>query len=326
MSDSPSSNPSARSWRDIPQEITSRAMSRVGRRRLTVRTMRTIAMVVGGLILAGGGFEIWRTLQDNPQKWTATVSSKPVRHIIVETDGVLNQVWVEETLQLRRDIGLRELELYAQRARLLTHQQIKSAVLKLEFPDTLRVTLAERSPVVRLKAQLDGPDLHVFLVAKDGTVFSGHGYGKRAAAKLPWLAGVRLVRAKVGFSALKGMDQVADLLSTARGNAPELFATWQVVSLERLARDGHILVKSSEVAEIIFGLREDFYSQVARLDLIIDETRRREVAPMRSIDLSVGAAQVPVAFNISSSLPPPAILVFPPCNFPSTARHFHRKF
>ena len=46
------STPSARSWRDIPQQIAPEAMSKVGRRRLTFGLVRTIALVVGLVVVA----------------------------------------------------------------------------------------------------------------------------------------------------------------------------------------------------------------------------------------------------------------------------------
>ena len=168
-------------------------------------------------------------------------------------------------------------------------------MLTREFPDTLKVVLEERSPVVRLKARLDGPGIQDFLVARDGTVFRGYGFGEGTLNSLPWLGGVRLLRNGEGFLPLSGLNQVADLLVTARGHAPEMFATWRVVSLERLQLDGEIEVQTSIVPKVIFGTREGFYSQIARLDLILDETRSRRASTVKSINLAVGAAQVPVA-------------------------------
>ncbi|MCF3649000.1 cell division protein FtsQ/DivIB [Synoicihabitans lomoniglobus] len=301
MSDSPTTTPTARSWRDIPQQITPRAMSREGRRRLTARTLRNIALVVTGVSLACGSWLVWNVLQDDPNRWAAAANSRPVEHIVVETDGVLDQAWVEATLQIPRDVGLMELDLYALRERLLAHRQVKSAVLKREYPDTLRVVLEERTAVVKLKAQLAGAELRDFLVARDGTVFAGHGSLAQEQTDLPWLAGVRLVPAGDGFEPLGHIDRLADLLATARTDAPLLYADWRIVSLEHIARDGHIVVRSARVPEIIFGLREDFYTQIARLDYILDEIRGRAVAPMRSINLAIGPAQVPVAMD----LPPP---------------------
>ncbi len=287
--------PIARSWRDIPQQIAPQAMSKVGRRRLTFRMVRNGAIILGALVLAVGGFEIWRTLKNDPQRLLATAASEPVKHLKVETNGVLDRDWVVERIALPDGIGLMELDLYALRSQLTKTGQVSAAVLTREFPDTLKVVLEERSPVVRLKARLDGPGIQDFLVARDGTVFRGYGFGEGTLNSLPWLGGVRLLRNGEGFLPLSGLNQVADLLVTARGHAPEMFATWRVVSLERLQLDGEIEVQTSIVPKVIFGTREGFYSQIARLDLILDETRSRRASTVKSINLAVGAAQVPVA-------------------------------
>ena len=286
----------ARSWRDIPQEIAPRAMSPVGRRRLTFRTVRTIATVVAGVAVAAGAFEIWRTWRDTPELLASPVDSQPVRTITVLTDGVLDQAWVVRVLALPPSIGLMELDLYALRARLMASGQVASAVLTREFPDTLRVVLAERSPIVRLKAQLGSDAPREFLVARDGTVFVGEGYPVETTDSLPWLGGVRLVREGAGFLPLSGVDQVADLLATALAHAPRQYSTWRIISLARLSTDGEIVVQSAEASEIIFGTREDFYPQIARLDLILEQTAARPDQPLRRVNLAVGPAQVPVSF------------------------------
>lgn len=289
----------ARSWRDIPQEIEPRRMSRVGRRRLNMGFVRTAAMVIALGAIGWGGYEIWRTLQQDPQRLTAGNESRPVEVINLQSNGVLDDTWLTETLAIEPATGLMELDLYALRSRLTASGQVRTAVLVREFPATLNVTLEERSPVVRMKAKLDGPEPRTFFVAQDGTVYHGHGYGVKLMRSLPWLGGVRLRREGNGFEPLEGIPQLADLLATARGGVPDVFATWRVVSLERLSADGQILVQSTQVPEIIFGVREDFYSQIARLDLILDEASRRTTAPLRSIDLSVGPSQVPVALGQS---------------------------
>ncbi len=289
--------PPARSWRDIPQEIAPRQMSSVGRRRLTFAGLRTLATIIALVAIGWGGYEIWRTLQINPQRLVAASDDRPVETIALDTDGVLDLGWVKETMALDPEDGLMELNLFALRSRLTAAGQVRTAVLVREFPTTLNVVLEERSPVVRIKARTRDPEARTFFVASDGTVFSGYGYDAQLERSMPWLGGVRLLRSGEGFEPLDGIDRLADLLGTARGGIPDRYATWRVVSLERMNSDGQILVQSTEVPEIIFGMREDFYSQIARLDLILDETKLRAVPPPRSIDLSVGASQVPVAFS-----------------------------
>lgn len=304
MSERASESPRARSWRDIPQEIQPRRMSAVGRRRMVWAVVRTLAVVAAVAVTGWGGWEIWRTLQNDPQRLIASSENQPVESVVLETNGVLDDTWLAETLRIDPESTLMELDLFALRSRLTATGQVRTAVLVREFPATLRVTLEERSPVVRLQARLGQPQAQMFLVARDGTIFDGHGFDRAMLRSLPWLGGVRLRREGDGFEPLAGIPQLADLLATARGAIPERYQTWRVVSLERVSSDGQILVQTTEVPEIIFGLREDFYSQIARLDLILDETQRRSSGPLRSINLAVGASQVPVAFHQPSPASP----------------------
>lgn len=298
MSKTASIPPAARSWRDIPQDITPRAMSTVGRRRMTMKSVKTIATCVVLVGLAYGGFEIWRTWRANPLVLAGAGRSEPVRHVRVESDGVLGQDWVEKTLNLPKDVGMMDLDLFALRERLTAGGQVASAVLTREFPDTLEVKLVERSPVLRLRTRAGHGDVRDFLLARDGTVFLGSGYREELLESLPWLAGMKLVRAGDGFAPLDEIDRVADLLATASSHAPQLYADWRVISLARFEADGQIVVQSGQVPEVIFGTREDFFTQVARLDLILERVRRRPGEVVRSINLAVGPSQVPVAFEV----------------------------
>lgn len=289
--------PAARSWRDIPQEIAPRAMSSEGRKRLTFGTLKLGAIVISIVATAWGAFEVWNTWQHEPTKLAAPVKSQPVKTITLRTDGVLDRAWAERTLALPRNVSLMELDLYSLRTRLLASGQARSAVLTRKFPDTLAVTLEERSPVVRVKAQIGDDAPREFLVARDGTVFVGAGFSPDLINSLPWLAGVKLVRAEAGFEPIAGLDKVADLLGATAANAPALYRDWRIISLQRFATDEEIVVQAGRVSEIVFGLREPFFSQIARLDLILDHTQAQTEKPLRKVNLAVGGAQVPVALD-----------------------------
>jgi len=304
MNDRSGKTPQARSWRDIPQEIQPRRMSSVGRRRMVWAVVRTLAVATVVAVAGWGGWEIWRTLQNDPQRLIASSENQPVESVMLKTNGVLDDVWLEQTLRIDPNATLMELDLFALRSRLTATGQVRTAVLVREFPATLHVTLEERSPVVRLQARLREPEARMFLVARDGTIFDGHGFDRALVRSLPWLGGVRLRRSGDGFEPLPGITRLADLLTTARDAMPNRYSTWRVVSLEKVSSDGQILVQTTEVPEIIFGLREDFYSQIARLDLILDETTRRAAPPIRSINLAVGSSQVPVALHQPSPAAP----------------------
>lgn len=295
----------APTWRDtLAPAAAARPRNRTGRRRLFFVAFRRVfgAVLVAACLISG--YMAWRVWNENPAALAAPSASEPLREIVVRSDGVLGLAWVERSLAIEPGASLMSLDLDALRDRLLESGQVRVAVVARRFPDVLAVTLEERSPVLRVRAQeADGVERHLF-VARDGFVFTGEGYDDATVLGLPWLGGIALTRnlSGGGFSPVPGMDSVSDLLGTVRASAPALSRDFHVISLARYARDGVIVVRTPEVPEIVFGTRDDFYRQIARLDYILDELRVRPgAAPLRSINLSIGGRQVPVAFD-----PPPA--------------------
>lgn len=295
--------PAARSWRDIPQEIAPRAMSREGRRRVSARTAKVVAWVTVGIALAWGGYETYSTWQSEPTRVIAPVKGEPVRTIELKTDGVLDQAWVTQTLALPKGVGLMEVNLMALQHRLTASGQAQVAVVARKFPDKLTVALQERTPVARIRAEMAEGLQTTFLVARDGVVYVGRNYAEALLTSLPHLSGVRLVREGAGFQPIAGMTTVADLLGTAMTNAPSLYRQFSVVAMDRFADDGLLVVRSNELGEVVFGLRDDFFRQIAFLDSIVEETRfRPDGARLAFVNLAVGRDandryQVPVRYR-----------------------------
>lgn len=292
--------PPARTWRDIPQPMQTRIMGKEGKKRLAMAIGNVVGLV---LLLVASGWGIYEVIgvwETNPTRITAAASGVPLKDISIRTDGVLDKAWVTRTLDIPKGATLMALNLRQLQQNLLATGQVQSAVVTRKFPDLLVVTLQERSPVARVMAQLGGTSApQALMVARDGSVYVGSGYERTLADALPFLDGVKLIREGSGYARIDGMEQVSDLLGAARSNTPGLYRTFRVVSLARFTADGTILVKSTEVEEIAFGLREDFMRQLARLDYILEETRRQTpvAAPLKAVNLAVGGNKVPVAFD-----------------------------
>ena len=286
--------PTARSWRDIPQPVKPRAMSREGKWRLTTSVLRAVGAtaVLGGV--AWGAWEVARVLQENPQKMPAAAKSAAVKNLELRTDGVLTHEWLARTLALPKNASLMELDLQALRPRLLASGQVNAASLTKSFPDTLKVQVAERSPVVRVMADWHGVQT-ALLVASDGVVFEGVGFEPALLATLPWLDGIKLVRTGDRYQPIEAMGLVAELLARARLDAGHLYQTWQVVSLARLQSDGELEVRTKPGTTVIFGAHGDFFQQLAKLDYQWDTFAAASTPPAR-IDLSLGR-EVSVAFQ-----------------------------
>ncbi|MBI5380278.1 MAG: FtsQ-type POTRA domain-containing protein [Opitutae bacterium] len=303
MSDSSQTLPSARSWRDIPQEVQPRAMSKSGRRRHALAVAKTL----GGLVLGGAAIwaavEVYTVIDHNPKRLATATQAVPVRTLRLTSDGPLNEAWLTRQLALPKGVSLVELDLAKAQERLLACSQVRAAVLTKSFPDALHVTINERVPVARLMAQSRDGQLREFLVARDGIVFEGEGHAADTRGTLPWLdlGDARLMRRGDGFAPIGGMDVVAELLARAHLEADHLYRTFEAVSLARFATDHLIEVRTSEIRTVVFTTKDDFFRQLAKLDKIRDELRPSAVAPMTKVDLSLGS-HVPV---VVGALPAP---------------------
>ncbi len=286
--------PPGRSWRHIRQEVKPLAMSRQGRRRQLAAWLKVGALAA---FVVGSGWGVYafaRSWATDRAALATAVHSEPVREVVLITDGVLTRDWTVQRLALPKAASLMVLDLPALRDRLLASGQVRVAVLTRDFPDTLVVTLQERTPVARVQAADSQGVAKQLLVAKDGVVYDGINCDREMLARLPWLDGIRLVKSGNGFEPVAGMAEVSALLSTAQLQAPHLYREWLIVSLARLAGRDEIVVKAQEVPEIVFSRKRDFYKQIAQLDSVIDAAHRLETVPaLLSVNLAL-EGQVPV--------------------------------
>lgn len=304
MSKSNPKNSGNRTWRDIPQQVNSRSMSRGGRRRMWGTAFRVTGAVITVALLIAAIVVFTDAFNQKPGKMSAAVNAASVDKIVLRTDGVLTEGWVSRTFALREGITLMELDIDGLRADLESHQQVSSATVRRRFPSTLEVSLAERAPIARISARDPQGKAQELLVARDGVVFTGVGFEREFRRTLPYLGGIKLLRDDGRLRPIKGMDTVSLLLATARNQAPHLYQGWKVVSLARLEDEQEIEVQSARVERIVFTTRSEdaFLKQIAQLDVLLDSVRAHTDQPVREINLSIGRMsdgrmQVPVTFS-----------------------------
>lgn len=265
-----------------------------------IRSVVAVVTVTALAALGWLGYEAWRSEAHGLAK---AASLPPVQQIALATDGVLDDAWIRRALALPSGATLMDLDLPQLQERLLADGQVRSVSLTRRFPATLAVHLAERSPVARVMVQLPGEQPAALLVARDGVVYNGAGYDEALRESLVWLDGFRLTRQDGRIQPIPGMEVVADLIAKARNEAPHLYATWRVVSLARLQADGEIEVRAADVERIRFGTNQDFFRQLAQLDVLLDLAQTRPDQPLREINLAVGRTtdgrvQVPVLLDV----------------------------
>lgn len=257
--------------------------------------MATVRTVLIGMLIGALGWGTWlvlEALRENARAMPAAAKNVPIKPPELFTSGgVLDADWLARTLDLPKNVSLVELDLDKLRARLLADGQVTAASLSRTFPDRLTVKIAERTPVARIKVMF-GSEPRELLVAADGYVYAGTGYARETLDALPWLAGFSLARDGAWFLPIPGMYAVANLLTKARTDAPHLFPTWHIVSMERLQLDDEIDVITKNGTTVVFDARSSYFKQLAWLDSIVERLEQMPMARAR-IDLSLGR-DVPV--------------------------------
>lgn len=216
--------------------------------------------------------------------------SKPVEKIIFDTDGVLPDAWLSTVIELRRDTTMMDIDIHLMKQQLKAHGQVKFASVEREFPNALKISVKEREPVMRMRVMGAGGQAELRIVARDGAIYKGVGYPKATLRKLPYVVPYQYPTGK--FKPMRGIEEVAQLLEVTRRAKPNLYKTWQIVSLKHYSGDPELLaevieVQTSIVPRIIFGLNSDFGQQLDRLELILNYVQSRGNPAIKRIDLSI---------------------------------------
>ncbi len=215
----------------------------------------------------------------------------PVKNIEIRTNGVLTRALILPFLNLPKDIGIMNVDIFELQSRLESIGQIREAEVERQFPDSLKITIHEYLPIVKLICVNELGKRQGLLVSKEGNVFKGYGYSKQKLQSLPYLTGIQLYKTGKSFKRIAYMNYVDELLSCARLESPHLFKYWKSISLEYCLYGNQdlgafIKVKTKNIGEIIFA-PEKFELQLGRLNSIISYASKQKLATIERIDLSL---------------------------------------
>ena len=277
-------------WRSINQKGKLRSTSSSARERRFGRMLRWAAIVVIVLILGGGlGYALYFS---GSHLDVFTPGSEPVAlsEIDFASDGVLDQAWIESTFPLDGATSALAFDVHALKRKLEAVGQIREASVSLSLPDRVIVRVKEREPLLRARVQKPDGKITTVLISEDGAVFEGDRYPLETLRRLPGLTGVRFQWNGDGYRPIEAMRTVAPLLQQARTGFPELYRTWQWISLEDLSTDPDapfalISVKSRDADRIVFAPRV-FHRQLSKLQEVLLLSQEQQLRGFRKIDLS----------------------------------------
>ena len=265
------------SWRSVRQSGGIRAMTQEARERYRRWLLRVLGMSVVVALIFGIIAFVSQVLKENPEVLEVSRAGQTVESIYLETDGVLTNEWLSQTLKIRKDTDLMSLDIAAIDAMLEAQGQIKQASVQRLFPNALRVTLKEYRPVMRIRVATQAGASETLLVAETGDVFSGNAYAAATLQGLPYAGGITLKREDGKYLPIKGIPTVARLLEKTRQGAPEIYRQWRSVLLDRF--DGRINVPWS-----VIKVRTRQGWQITFRPLDFDSQLERLVSIIQSID------------------------------------------
>jgi len=286
----------SQSWRELAGRRKKHLNSPQARRRRQQRILRLGLFFLAVLSLFGGGFWLLSMLGNRDEAIQINTPSRLVERIVFDTDGVLPDRWLGSVIELKKGSTMMDVDIHAIKVDLEKEEQVLSASVERVFPSTLKISVQERVPVLRIAVEGPGGRPVERLVATDGTIYRGVGYPKPTLSNLPFLEPYRHSDGRI--KPLRGIERVAELLAEARGRQPNLARTWKIVSLKGFSGDPSLIgqviaIRSTRVPEIVFGAGSDFGQQLDRLGLILEYVRARGNPSLKRIDLSLrGSAAV----------------------------------
>lgn len=279
------------SWRDIQQASAQRVRDPARRR----RRLRRLGVLLAGCLVAGllvvallwGASWLSRVLGQE-----VAVAREGPRSVYFSTDGVLDRSWLETWLALDKQESWALRPVADIRQRLLQCGQVRMAEVQRVYPATLRVSVQEHRPYLRVVVANEQGRRHLLLVAADGTVYSGSNYPLPMLRRLPFLAGVALRRNDQGdYEQVEGMAHVAALIDEAEAQAPALLSQWQVVDVSGVQGQDTLVgerieIRTAQGKRIVFRA-SGFAESLRRLQRILKQRDEGLLQDFSSLDLTL---------------------------------------
>lgn len=278
------------SWRDIDQSYPLTGVQN------TFKNPRgRVRYILVGLCVVGviAGYFIYRH-SVQPQSARSGQSEYLLENITFKTNGVLTRTWLNKHVPISMKQKLMQVDIFEIKNKLEGFGQIRKATVERVFPSTLRITIEERHPILKLYISQKKPSkkLRLMLVSSEGDIYSGYEYSKAALKRLPTLTHVRLAARDGVLLPIKDFAPVHLLLQKARRGYPKIFSQWKQVSLEKYLNGGNVVgsvitVRTHAWGEILF-LPHDYETQLERLSYILNYAESQQIKFISTIDLTLG--------------------------------------
>ena len=257
---------------------------RIRRAPLWARPLRWT--IVAAVLLIGGTWGA-RVAQD---RWLHRVERLALKQILIQREGLLAEEELRRLAGVEVGRNVLTVDLFQVRQRLLRHPRIEDARVEIEFPDLLRLSVRERTPVARILLPPLGSAQAYYLVDELGAVFLPFRRGDapqevlEAEAALPNLVGVNL--ASVGSGKQFEDERVlAALRWLAAFERSPMISLARVVEVD-ISEAGILRVLTGGGSRITMAAQRDYGRQLSEW-FSVNQFGRQQGLAIAQLDLSV---------------------------------------
>jgi cell division septal protein FtsQ len=278
-----------RDWTSLKKSCLRKPGSGIAWRRIfKIRLQNTalfLAAVMGiGFIVVGVSY-----FTSNPLDVNLAGPSGKVCSYEFQTDGTLDEDWLRKTLDISPEQSLMDLNLLALKQQLESTSQIITAQVQRRYPDVLRVTITERTPILKIYISHPEKGKQCLLVDGDGEVFEGVKQSDGFVNELPVLFGGTLRATPDGYLPIEVVAKIKPLMDSARQSYLPLFRQWDRIRFDPYTgpdeEGGLIRVRSADAQEVIFSTEHAYMPQLQRLEYVLNHSRSQGWLPLEQIDL-----------------------------------------
>lgn len=294
--------------RRVVPEVRLHARTRSGPLARAAGRMLLFLGIAGAVVLGMGALVV--AARDH---WLHRIEALAVRRIEATTDGVLRREEILQMARVQTGQNILAIDLPAVQANLLRHPRVAGAELRRELPDTLRLDVRERFPVLRVPLAAQSTPGVGYLLDESGFVMMPAQPGRVQAdvieyeASLPVLVGARVNGFKVGMVVSEPSVRAALMLLATHGKS-RVAGQDDIVSID-ISRPPDLKVLTTRGTLVTLTQRADdpdFQNAVARWVGVLEGVQGVK-RPLLTLDLSV-TNHIPILWRDEpvEPEPPPA--------------------
>ncbi len=274
-------------WKDLAKANESAARRPVSARVRVKKVFQIFKRLFLAALVCSAGAGAYYAYNKDYFSELLTPQTDSIRTFKMKSTGFITAKWVFGYLDIPKGTKLSEINIFFLKDLLEDIGQIDEALIRREYPHTLRIDITEHEPLVKTAVRMDS-NVEYFMMSAQGKFFRPVCIPDEVLGALPSITGIKIIIGESGPLNYPHAQKLRELLAAAEDRLPQHAKTWKSIDLAELSRltVPLITVTTADRVRIIFAAK-DFEKQLDRLEYILKYSQAKSLAGIEQIDLSL---------------------------------------